>query len=109
VPAAGEVEKLEILGSDVADLIATIDWNLHCSPSEAYFQRKVQYDNLPVEVMPTLRTLARERAQALLEQLDLWMSGRDRDVNPTVQGSGRKRVMVGLYYFEEDFEEDNQV
>lgn len=107
VPAQGEVEKLEILGSDVTDLIATIDWNLHRPPTEAYFQRKVQYDNLPVEVMPTLRTLTRERSQALLEQLDLWMAGRDRDVNPTVQGSGRKRAMLGIYYFEEDFREDD--
>jgi hypothetical protein len=107
VPSEGEVEKLEILGSDVADLIATIDWNLRCPPAEAYFQRKVQYDNLPTEVMPTLHTLAGERAQALIEQLDLWMSGRDRDVNPTVQGSGRKRAMLGIYYFEEDFTEND--
>ncbi len=109
VPAEGEVEKLEILGSDVADLIATIDWNLRCPPAEAYFQRKVQYDNLPAEVMPTLHTLAGERAQALIEQLDLWMAGRDRDVNPTVQGTGRKRAMLGIYYFEEDFREDDPV
>jgi len=109
VPATGETEKLDILGSDVADLIATIDWNLSRPPAEAYFQRKVQYDNLPVEVMPTLRTLAGERAQALIEQLDLWMAGRDRDVNPTVQGSGRKRSMLGIYYFEEDFKEDDPV
>jgi hypothetical protein len=107
VPAEGEVEKLEILGSDVADLIATIDWNLRCPPAEAYFQRKVQYDNLPAEVMPTLHTLAGERAQALIEQLDLWMSGRDRDVNPTVHGTGRKRAMLGIYYVEEDFREDD--
>ena len=109
VPTEGEAEKLEILGSDVADLIATIDWNLRCSSSEAYFQRKVQYDNLPAEVMPTLQTLAGERAQALIEQLDVWMAGRDRDVNPTVQGSGRKRAMLGIYYFEEDFREDDPV
>ncbi len=108
VPTEGEAEKLEILGSDVADLIATIDWNLRCSPSEAYFQRKVQYDNLPAEVMATLHTLASERAQALIEQLDLWMAGRDRDVNPTVQGTGRKRAMLGIYYFEEDFGEGDQ-
>lgn len=107
VPVEGEVEKLEILGSDVADLIATIDWNLRCPPADAYYQRKVQYDNLPAEVMPTLHTLAGERAQALIEQLDLWMAGRDRDVNPTVQGTGRKRAMLGIYYFEEDFREDD--
>lgn len=109
VPAAGEVEKLGILGTDVADLIATLDWNLRCPPAEAYFQRKVHYDNLPAEVMPELHALTRERAQALIEQLDHWMAARDRDVNPTVQGTGRKRAMLGIYYFEEDFREDDRV
>jgi hypothetical protein len=109
VPAAGEAGKLGILGTDVADLIATIDWNLRRPPSEAYFQRKVQYDNLPAEVMPELHTLTRERAQAFLEQLDQWMAAHDRDVTPTVQGTGRKRAMLGIYYFEEDFREDDQV
>ena len=47
VPATGEVEKLGLLGTDVADLMATINWNLRCPPSEAYFQRKVQYDIYP--------------------------------------------------------------
>jgi hypothetical protein len=109
VPATGEVEKLGILGTDVADLIATIDRNLRCPPSEAYFQRKVQYDNLPTEVMQELQILAREHAQAFIEQLDRWMAARDRDVNPTVQGTGRKRAMLGIYYFEEDFREDDQI
>lgn len=109
VPVAGEVEKLAILGTDVADLIATIEWNLRSPSSEAYFQRKVQYDNLPIEVMPELHALSRQRAQALLEQLDLWMAARDRDVTPAVRGSGRKRAMLGIYYFEEDFREDDHV
>lgn len=109
VPAAGEVEKLSILGTDVADLIATIDWNLRCAPTEAYFQRKVQYDNLPAEVLPALQALTRERAQALIEHVDQWMAARDRDVTPMVQGSGRKRAMLGVYYFAEDFREERQV
>lgn len=109
VPAAGEVEKLGILGTDVADLIATIDWNLQRPPADAYFQRKVQYDNLPSEVMSQLHGEIRARAQALIEQLDRWMAAHDRDVNPTVQGTGRKRAMLGIYYFEEDFQEDDQV
>jgi Family of unknown function (DUF6502) len=109
VPAAGEVEKLGILGTDVADLIATIDWNLRHPSAESYFQRKVQYDNLPSEVMLELHTLAREGAQAFIEQLDRWMAVRDRDVNPTIQGTGRKRAMLGIYYFEEDFREDDQI
>jgi hypothetical protein len=106
VPGAGEVEKLAILGTDVADLIATIDWNLRTPVDEAYFQRKVQYDNLPAEIMPELHVLARQRAQAFIEQLDHWMAAHDRDATPTVQGTGRKRAMLGIYYFEEDLGED---
>jgi Family of unknown function (DUF6502) len=109
VPAAGEVEKLAMLGTDVADLIATIDWNLQCPPAEAYFQRKVHYDNLPAEVLSELHILTRERAQAVIEELDRWMAARDRDVTPTVQGTGRKRAMVGIYYFAEDFRAEDQV
>ena len=97
-----------ILGTDVADLIATLDWNLRAAPGETYYQRKVQYDNLPSEVIPELHTLTRERAQALIEQLDLWMAARDRDANPTVQGTGRKRAMLGIYYFEEDWQGEDQ-
>ena len=68
----------------------------------------MHYPTLPSEVLPELRLLTRERAQALLEQLDLWMAARNREVNPTVQGTGRKRAMVGIYYFEEDFSEEDQ-
>lgn len=108
VPAGDDIDKLGILGTDVADLIATIDRNLHCPPDEAYFQRKVQYDNLPAEVMPELRALSRAHAQDLIEWLDGWMAAHDRDAHPGVQGSGRKRAMLGIYYFEADFGEDDQ-
>lgn len=108
VPAVGTIEKLGILGTDVADLIAAIDWNLRAPPAEAYFQRKVHYDNLPAEAMPELHALTREHAQALIEQMDHWMATRDRDENPAVQGTGRKRAMLGVYYFEEDYKEERQ-
>jgi len=104
VPTRGETDKLAILGTDVADLIATIDHNLRCAAGDAFFQRKVSYDNLPVEVAPDLRALTADRAQMLLEELDAWMSARDRDTAPSVRGTGRKRVSVGIYYHEEDLD-----
>ena len=106
VPAGGEADKLSILGSDVAELICTIGHNLECAPEDAYFQRKVSYDNLPREAAPELRRMAAERSQALLEQLDAWMAERDRDTSPSVKGSGRKRISLGVYYHEEDLSED---
>ncbi len=106
IPQSGEVDKLAILGVDVADLIATIDHNLVCDPDDSFFQRKVSYDNMPIEASEDLREKAAERAQQLLEDLDGWMSDRDRDTNPTVAGSGRRRASLGVYYYEEDIPED---
>src|SRR5512139_1422710 len=96
IPRSSEIDKLGILGSDVADLIATIGRNID-DPANAVFQRKVCYDNLPAEALPELKRLAGERGQAVLESLDRWLSGRDRDVNPEVEGTGRKRAGVGIY------------
>ena len=102
VPQTGEIEKLGILGRDAGELIATIDHNLNCDPTEAHLQRKVSYDNLPVEAVSILRELAMERGQTLLEELDRWMSGHDRDTSSSVSGTGRTRASIGIYYFEEE-------
>jgi hypothetical protein len=102
IPRTGEIDKIGILGVDSSDLIATIDHNI-LHPDDPYFQRKVCYDNLPSEALPRLKSLAQEQAQALLEQLDRWLSERDRDFNPQAPGSGRKRAGVGIYYFEGEY------
>jgi hypothetical protein len=101
IPKAGEIEKIGILGVDTSDLIATIDHNIH-QTGVPYFQRKVCYDNLPSEALPGFRNLAANRAQELLEHLDRWLSGQDRDFHPEVAGTGRMRSGVGIYYFQED-------
>jgi hypothetical protein len=100
IPKGGEVDKIGILGVDVADLVSTIDHNIG-RESLPFFQRKVCYDNLPVEAIPELRMQANGRAQMLLEALDRWMSGQDRDTNPQASGTGRVRAGVGIYYFED--------
>jgi hypothetical protein len=106
VPQSGENDKLGILGSDVAALIATIDHNLRHGVNAPRYQRKLSYDNVPSESIEQLRQLSAERAQALLEELDGEWRQHDRDVNPDVPGTGRKRAGVGIYYFEEDAPEE---
>lgn len=106
IPRGSKADKLGILGTDVAGLIATIDHNVHEEDAEPWFQRKVAYDNLPVEVLSELRAISTSEAQALLEKFDRWMAAHDRDTNPSIQGTGRTRAGVGIYYFEEDIEED---
>jgi hypothetical protein len=100
VPQADDAEKLAILGTDVADLVAAIDHNLSASGAEPFFQRKVAYDNLPLDFLPALRERVRVQAQELLEQLDDEMAQHDHDLNPA-QGPAGHRAMVGIYYYEE--------
>lgn len=103
VPAGGEQEKLGILGTDVADLIATIDHNLQAqSPQRSRLQLKVAYDNLPGEPLKRFKDDASARAWALLRELDTELAAVDRDTNPAVEGTGRHRAGVAIYYFEED-------
>jgi len=106
IPEGSEADKLNILGTDVGYLVATIDHNLRPDTSGPFFQRKVAYDNLPDEVLPKFRELTGEKAQALLERLDRWLAKRDRDVTPSVVGTGRNRAGIGIYYFEEPYPDE---
>jgi len=105
LPKTKEDEKLSILGTDVRDIIRTIDHNLICDQTDSFFQRKVAYDNLPAEVLPDVRSLTASEAQALLEKMDQWLSKHDRDINPSAGGTGKKMAGMGIYYFEEDLTE----
>ena len=102
VPESGDTEKLNILGADVSDLVSTIDHNLQHGSSDPFFQRKVMYDNVPVEAIQEFRRLSGAQAQALLERLDKWLSQHDRDTHVGTGGTGRVRTGIGIFYFEED-------
>ena len=106
VPEGSDVDKLQILGTDVSYLIATIDHNLQHGDSIPFFQRKVFYDNVPDEALPKFRRLSTKKAQRLLEQLDRWLAEHDRDINSSVEGTGRNRTGLGIYYIEEPDEDE---
>lgn len=101
VPAASNDEKLAILGTDVSNLIDTIDHNIYNTQEKPFFQRKVYYDNLPQEVIPKLQALVRDHGQKLIEVLDHWMANYDRDRNPQSTGTGRVAAGVGVFYFQQ--------
>jgi hypothetical protein len=100
VPQGGEVEKLGILGSDVADLIATIDHNLQHGSTDPRYQRKVMYRSVPAAVRPAFRALSAQQSQALLERLDAWLAEHDTDDPPDQPAPPRVRLGLGIYYFE---------
>jgi len=105
LPSNDDQMKLYILGVDSGDWIATISHNLESAPRRPFFQRKVSYDNLPAETLEAITHTAEEKSQALLEELDGFISRHDRDTNPDISGKGRYRAGVGIYYFEEDLDD----
>ncbi len=105
IPHSDDVEKIKILGTDVTDLIAAIDHNLSCSPEDTFFQRKVWYNNIPDDCIGEMKKKIVKKGQAAIEDMNQEMVKCDRDSNSKIKGQGRKRVMVGIYYYEEDWEE----
>jgi len=107
VPSGSEIEKVSILGIDVADLLTTITHNITTGAADPRFQRKVAYDNLPAEAVGEFKVIVNRKAQELLEEFDRWLAARDRDVNPQLEGSGRQRAGLGIYYFETDMAQED--
>lgn len=105
IPAAGEEEKIGIMGVDVGDLISTIDYNMKMKGQDSRFHLKVDYDNVPGESLGRFRSLSSQKALKLLKELDKELSAVDRDVNPAVEGEGRFRAGISIHYFEEDLQE----
>jgi len=106
LPSGDKKSMLAILGTDVSHLIKTIDHNISNSNNTRFFQRKVSYDNIPIEASERFRGISADEAQKLLETMDHWLAKHDRDVTPSVKGSGRKNVGLSIYYFEEELEKN---
>lgn len=101
VPQGSAADKLGILGSDVADLVDTIDHNLQHGNTDPRFQRKVMYHSIPAQALPAFRKLSAAQAQSLLERLDRWLREHDTDIPADGSDAPRARVGMGIYYFEE--------
>lgn len=96
----GEIEKFNILGADVSELITTINHNIECPPSEVFLQRKVSYDNIPEDALPELKEIVLNKGKEFIQSIDHIISEYDRDVNSSVKGKGRKKAGLGIFYFE---------
>lgn len=101
VPAASNEELLRLSGEGVTDLLNTVDHNINDNKSHTRLQLSVAYDDVPANGVEMFRNLSREKSLELLTYLDGFLATQDRSVNPSVQGDGRYRTGIGIYYFEE--------
>lgn len=102
VPSGGTVEKIDMLGTDVAELVATIGHNIVAPRDDAFLQQKIEFDNVGSRGVPILRRRLRELGDAFLNKVEQLMVLYDRDRNPSAPGGARTRVVMGAYYFQEE-------
>jgi hypothetical protein len=102
IPMATPIDKINILGADVAELIGTIGHNLEAEPAQRFFQRKVSNTAVRPDAMEIFRELSNRKSQELLEEYHAWLSAHevdagsdDHDADQTVY------VAVGIYYTEQ--------
>lgn len=97
VPAATPVDKIHILGSDVAELIATIDHNLDAETRDLYFQRKVSNVLVHPDAVEAFRALSNKRSQELLEEYHRWLSQHEIDPD-SEEGIEPSYIAVGIFF-----------
>ena len=97
IPSATPLEKFDILGTDVAELINTIGHNLSAASPELHFQRKVSNVLVHPDAVPAFRELSTRKSQLLLEEYHSWLS--NHEVSPEDESSVQPRYLsVGIYY-----------
>ena len=100
IPMATPIDKINILGADVAELIGTIGHNLEAEPAQRFFQRKVSNTAVRPDAMEKFRELSNRKSQELLEEYHAWLSAHEVDADsddPDQIGY----VAVGIYYAEQ--------
>lgn len=100
-------DKYDNLGEDVHLLISTIKHNIMAEDDEPLrYQRKVCYDKVPGIYVDEFRNMANKGSQALLVKLNSWLAKHDIDREPNLDKKDLTKVGLGLYYFEEPTEKE---
>ncbi len=107
IPVSTSVDKINILGTDVAELISTIGHNLEAEPAKRLFQRKVSNTAVSAEALDKFRELSNRKSQQLLEEYHTWLSSHEVDTeSPDTGQTGY--VAVGIYYTEQLLEKESR-
>lgn len=104
VPQQSDETSINILGTDTAELISTIEHNLGVQSNEdKWYQRKVSNHQLDRKHLEEFKALAFSRSQRLLEDLDQWLTGHETD-----EPDDQHYVSLGIFYHEKPESVDAQ-
>ena len=95
VPLDNPSSMVDMLGTDTAELIETIDYNLQ-SENDSLLQAKVLAENLPAEHFDEFIRYSKRLSRTLLEELTHWLT--ERDMGEDFRGTDRRHLVgLGVY------------
>lgn len=103
VPGNDPVDVINILGTDINELMETIIYNMGSDIENRRFQRKVSSHKLATKYLPEFQKYSSRRSQSLLEDLDSWISEHEAH---TEQDS--EYVSLGIYYYQKKSESESK-
>jgi uncharacterized protein DUF6502 len=77
VPKSNPLDKIDILGRDVAELIGTIWHNIEQPAENSRFQRKVSNVALRRDQLQAFKSFSDQRSQQLLEEYHAWLTAHE--------------------------------
>lgn len=101
VPGNDPTDVINILGNDTNELMSSIIYNISCDKSQRVFQRKVSTKQLASAHVEAFRKYASRRSQALLEDLDNWLSEHESQTDEDA-----RYVSLGIYFYKDDMDEE---
>lgn len=108
VPEKLAPDFLERVGRGVHNFVRTIEMNMQkVGPGKGRFERTVRPDlGMRAQDLPLFDAYVREKCQALLEDIDNWLT----KLEPP-QATGEKQIVqtgVGIYHFVDDYEDEEE-
>ncbi len=100
IPYKDELEKVRIMSVCVSDLFESAVYNIEDKEDDPRFQRQMVYGGIETKLARKFKTLSGQKATKLLESLSKYLSS-ERDKSTASDRAGGKRVGMGIYYFEE--------
>ena len=95
----GDLKRgVELLSSDMDDLINAVDENVFSRSSQPNHHVKTQYDNIVLEALPAIREWFLKKGALFHEEARKFLSKFDRDVHPELsKKEGGARVALGSF------------
>ena len=108
IPSDDQQDKIHILGTDVSELIETIDHNITAESDDLRFQRKVSNISVHADALPVFRNLSAQKSQELLEELDAWLARNEIHPKDEEFDDKARYVSLGIYYYDRPAKTDDK-